>query len=105
MKTFLRLLLFTTTTLLFSQAVFSQWQGTGTIQAPFLISNIEDLEKITEHQFDSEFFDGTSSYTDIHFELTNNIEELKSQDHQKLLQQLLNVPLIHHAALQSHLPF
>ena len=61
--------------LLFSQALFSQWTGSGTEQDPFKIYTVEDLENITTHQYDSEYLDYIrNSYTDIHFELMNDIE-------------------------------
>jgi len=70
------------TLLLYSQAIFSQWQGAGTAQDPFRIYTVTDLENITNHQYDSDYTQAMSSpltplisYTGVHFKLMNDIEE------------------------------
>ena len=72
------------TLLLFSQAAFAQhpWAGAGTAQDPFRIYTLADLNAILTHQSDVAYtglhdcgFGYPIPYSDIHFELMNNIDE------------------------------
>ncbi len=52
-----------------SLGLFAQWQGAGTEENPFKIYSVEDLNLINTNEVNF------NSYSDIHFELMNNIDD------------------------------
>ena len=75
------------TIILFSHFSFSQehpWQGEGTEENPFKIFTVDDLNAIREQEDNPLYsaegpFGGYVPYTNIHFELMNNIEDSLTQ--------------------------
>jgi|LSQX01.1.fsa_nt_gb hypothetical protein len=52
-----------------SLSLFAQWEGAGTEENPFKIYSVEDLNLINTNELNF------NSYSDIHFELMNNIDD------------------------------
>ena len=52
-----------------SPSLFAQWEGAGTEENPFKIYSVEDLNLINTNELNF------NSYSDIHFELMNNIDD------------------------------
>ena len=75
------------TIILFSYFSFSQehpWQGEGTVENPFKIFTVDDLNAIREQEDNPLYsalgpFGYNVPYTNIHFELMNNIEDSLTQ--------------------------
>ncbi|MGI6320004.1 MAG: T9SS type A sorting domain-containing protein [Bacteroidales bacterium] len=67
-----------------SLGLFAQWQGAGTEENPFKIFTVDDLNAIREQEDNPLYsalgpFGYNVPYTNIHFELMNNIEDSLTQ--------------------------